>query len=98
MVASVRAETVDCGTANGDGKSVRSIACDVSENKRSVKTLAWAGNLRSSEREKAIHARLNHPLIAKSEKYTPPTAKRQTSIVTDFVPNGSLADHLCHRV
>jgi serine/threonine protein kinase len=62
--------------------------------KRAVKTLALVGNLRYFEREKAILGRLNHPLIVGFKKYTPPTEKRRASIVTEFVPNGSLADHL----
>jgi serine/threonine protein kinase len=59
-----------------------------------VKTLGWLGNLRYFERENVIHGGLNHPLIVGFEKYIRPTDKRRASIVTEFVPNGSLADHL----
>jgi [calcium/calmodulin-dependent protein kinase] kinase len=37
---------------------------------------------------------LNHPLIVDFEKYFPRTRDRPPEIVSEFVPNGSLADHL----
>jgi hypothetical protein len=62
--------------------------------KRAVKTLYSERYLRYFEREKSIHERLNHPLIVGFEQYFARTKKRPPAIVTEFVPNGSLAHHL----
>jgi serine/threonine protein kinase len=44
--------------------------------------------------ESSIHARFNHPLIVGFECYIPATVNQKAAMVTEFVPNGSLADHL----
>jgi TPR repeat protein/tRNA A-37 threonylcarbamoyl transferase component Bud32 len=62
--------------------------------KRAVKTLQIQKNIRYLERENSIHSRLNHPLIVGFESYIPATSNREAQIITEFVPNGSLADHL----
>jgi serine/threonine protein kinase len=62
--------------------------------KRAVKTLQCQMNIRYLERERSIHEKLNHPLIVGFEKYIPSTAIKPAQIVTELVPNGSLADHL----
>jgi serine/threonine-protein kinase len=59
-----------------------------------VKTLRNPCNIRYFQREKSIHERLSHPLIVGFEGYLPPMPNRRAQIVTEFVPNGSLADHL----
>jgi serine/threonine protein kinase len=37
---------------------------------------------------------LNHPLIVRFEQYIPATEDQPAAILSEFVPNGSLADHL----
>jgi serine/threonine protein kinase len=64
------------------------------EGKRAVKTLLRGLTIRYFEREKSIHEGLNHPLIVGFDTFLVPTANRRAEIVTEFVPNGSLADHL----
>jgi TPR repeat protein len=62
--------------------------------KRAVKTLSTQEKICYFERDGSIHAQLNHPLIVGFEGYIPGTETEQVAIVTEFVPNGSLADHL----
>jgi serine/threonine protein kinase len=59
-----------------------------------VKTLPSQINARYFEWECSIHAKLNHPLIVGFEECTPASQTHRAAIVTEFVPNGSLADHL----
>jgi TPR repeat protein len=62
--------------------------------KRSVKiTKSWT-NTPYFERESSIHKRLNHPLIVGFDQYIPATPHQRAMIVTEFVPNGSLAEYL----
>jgi serine/threonine protein kinase len=62
--------------------------------KRAVKTLPSQINARYFEWESSIHAKLNHPLIVGFEGCTAASESNRAAIVTEFVPNGSLADHL----
>jgi hypothetical protein len=93
-------ENWHCGGALGEGKfSVVGLLHgpgSVGEpgGKRAMKTLRDPGKARYFEREKSIHQRLNHPLIVGFEKYFPQTADQPARIVTEFVPNGSLADQI----
>jgi serine/threonine protein kinase len=64
------------------------------EQKRAVKTARGSAEVPYLEREKAIHERLSHPLIVGFEEYRPATWNRSAEIVSEFVPNGSLANHL----
>jgi serine/threonine protein kinase len=69
---------------------------------RAVKTALTPDAIESLNRESAIHADLNHPLILGFEDFIPATspatttltAKGSAAIVTEFAENGSLADHL----
>jgi serine/threonine protein kinase len=63
------------------------------EGKLAVKT-PQQNEIQCLEREYRIHERLNHSLIVGFEKYLPRTRDRPPEIVSEFVPNGSLADHL----
>jgi serine/threonine protein kinase len=65
------------------------------EGKRAVKT-PRLNEIQCLERERATYERLNHPLIVGFEKYLPKTGERPPEIVIEFVPNGSLADHLLY--
>jgi TPR repeat protein len=62
--------------------------------KRAVKTQHTKVNDGYLERERAIHEKLNHPLIVGFEKYIPATKQRSAAILTEFVPNGTLEDRL----
>jgi serine/threonine protein kinase len=62
--------------------------------KRAVKTLPSRMNARYFEWECSIHAKLNHPLIVGFEGSIAASQTNRAAIVTEFVPNGSLADHL----
>jgi serine/threonine protein kinase len=59
-----------------------------------VKTLLSQSKRRYFEWESEIHARVSHPLIVGFEGYIPAGSNEHPAIVTEFVPNGSLADHL----
>jgi serine/threonine protein kinase len=61
---------------------------------RAVKTPLTQGKNRYLEWESAIHSGLHHPLIVGFEGYIRGTATVRGAIVTECVPNGSLADHL----
>jgi serine/threonine protein kinase len=50
--------------------------------------------MRRFERESRIHSQLNHPLIVGVEAYLPKTRDQNAAIVTEFIPNGTLSDHL----
>jgi serine/threonine protein kinase len=52
--------------------------------------------IQSLERELRIHKWLNHPLIVGFEKYLPRTRDLPMEIVSEFVPNGSLAMRYLH--
>jgi serine/threonine protein kinase len=62
--------------------------------KRAVKTLPSELNSRYFELESSIHAELNHPLIVGFEGCTVASQTNGAAIVNEFLPNGSLADHL----
>jgi serine/threonine protein kinase len=59
-----------------------------------VKTLLDERETRCFERESTIHTQLNHPLILGFETCIPKTRDRDATIVTEFIPNGTLSDHL----
>jgi serine/threonine protein kinase len=61
--------------------------------KWAVKT-PWPREIHCLERERAIYEELKHPLILGFAEYLPKSRSRPPEIVTEFVPNGSLADHL----
>jgi aurora kinase len=61
--------------------------------KRAVKTLRESASTQHFERESSIHKQLNHPLIVGFEQYIPAMKQQRAMIVTEFVPNGSLADY-----
>jgi serine/threonine protein kinase len=63
------------------------------EGKWGVKT-PQQNEIQCLEREYRIHERLNHPLIVDFDKYLPRTRDQRLEIVSEFVPDGSLADHL----
>jgi hypothetical protein len=85
-------------SGNEIGKSelsvVKLVRCIGSGEKRAMKTQLANMNAGYLERERSIHAKLNHPLIVKFEKYIPATQRQPEAILSEFVPNGSLADHL----
>jgi serine/threonine protein kinase len=62
--------------------------------KRAVKTMVSPSNIRYLKWESSILSRLNHPLIVGFEGHIPATTNRPEMLVTEFIPNGSLADHL----
>jgi serine/threonine protein kinase len=62
--------------------------------KRAVKTLLSPRKARYFEWESTIHAKLNHPLIVGFKRCIPGSPTQPPAIVTEFVANGSLADHL----
>jgi serine/threonine protein kinase len=62
--------------------------------KRAVKTLKNETLTEAFNQESSIHARLNHPLIIGFEGTILSPQTHQPAIVTEFVPNGSLAEHL----
>jgi serine/threonine protein kinase len=51
-------------------------------------------NAGSLEQERLIHAKLKDPMIVGFEKYIPATESQAEAILSEFVPNGSLADYL----
>jgi serine/threonine protein kinase len=61
--------------------------------KRAVKIVGQSMNTQYFERESTIPKLLHHPLIVGFEQYIPATQMQSAMIVTEFVPNGSLADH-----
>jgi serine/threonine protein kinase len=62
--------------------------------KRVVKTSKGEKSNRYFKRECSIHAKMNHPLIVGFESYIQATNAQLPAIVMEFVPNGSLDDHL----
>jgi TPR repeat protein len=86
---------LECGAALGRGELaiVKLVRNPRSDQKCAVKTPLLPG-IESFEREREIHEQLNHPLIVGFAKYLPKTRHRPPRIVSEFVPNGSLADHL----
>jgi LIM domain kinase 1 len=62
--------------------------------KRVMKTLQDENGKRYFEREYSIHKQLNHPLIVGFDSYIEAGKSEHPMIVEEFVPNGSLADHL----
>jgi hypothetical protein len=62
--------------------------------KRAVKTIPPPRTIQNLNWESSILARLNHPLIVGFEGHIPPTMNDPEMLITEFVPNGSLADHL----
>jgi TPR repeat protein len=62
--------------------------------KRVMKTLQDEKSKRYFEREYSIHKQLNHPLIVGFESYIEAGKSEHPMIVEEFVPNGSLAEHL----
>jgi serine/threonine protein kinase len=62
--------------------------------KRVVKTLESGQHKQDLERECSIHKQLNHPLIVGFESYIEAGKGEHPKIVEEFVPNGSLAEHL----
>jgi serine/threonine protein kinase len=79
---------------NGDFFVAKPVRCLESGENRAMKTQFTKTNVRYVEREKSIHEKLNHPLIVGFEKYIPATKGQPAAILNEFVPNGSLADHL----
>jgi serine/threonine-protein kinase CTR1 len=61
--------------------------------KRAVKIFGCSVGAQYFERESSIHRKLNHPLIVGFEQSIPATKQQGAMIVTEFVPNGSLADY-----
>jgi serine/threonine protein kinase len=62
--------------------------------KLAVKRMLSSSNIRYLKWESSILSRLNHPLIVGYEGHIPVTMSNPETLVTEFVPNGSLADHL----
>jgi LIM domain kinase 1 len=62
--------------------------------RRVVKTMLSPNHIRYLKWESSILARLNHPLIVGFEGHIPATTNHPEMLVMEFVPNGSLADHL----
>jgi serine/threonine protein kinase len=59
-----------------------------------VKTTPSPRNNQSLKWESSILARLNNPLIIGLENHIPATTNHPETLVTEFVPNGLLTDHL----
>jgi TPR repeat protein len=66
----------------------------ITNDKHAVKTSRHYGMDSIFEREVAILKSLNHPLVVQFQGYVPSSGKQKSAIVMEFVPNGSLADHL----
>jgi tRNA A-37 threonylcarbamoyl transferase component Bud32 len=66
----------------------------IKKDKHAVKISRHYGRHPDFEREVAILKSLNHPLVVQFEGYVPPSDSQSSAIVMEFVPNGSLADHL----
>jgi TPR repeat protein len=62
--------------------------------KRAVKIPRGDKSIPYFERESSIHKQLNHPLIVGFEGYIQASEIQHSAIVMEFVPNGTLADHL----
>jgi TPR repeat protein len=74
----------------GRGNSgVVTLAKDQEGNLTAVKTAAVPAAEESIRHEKKILRRLNHPLVVRIREHS-----SRASVVTEFVENGSLADHL----
>jgi serine/threonine protein kinase len=80
--------------AKGDFSVVHLAQNRKSAVKRAVKIVKCPTNTQYFERESSFQKDLNHPLIVGFERYIPPTQHQQAMIITEFVPNGSLADYL----
>jgi serine/threonine protein kinase len=59
-----------------------------------MKTMCSKEHMIYLERERSIHEKLNHPLIVGFEKCIPTTQLQPAAILMEFVPNGTLVDHL----
>jgi serine/threonine protein kinase len=62
--------------------------------KRAAKTRSNQLNARNPAQDAVIREQLNHPLIFGFEAHIPGSGTGNEAIVTEFVPNGSLDDHL----
>jgi hypothetical protein len=83
------------GQLGGEDLAVVNLAEDPRRKaKRAVKTLLRPMDAPYFERESEIHTKLSHPLIVGFEGFIPASQTNSGAIVTEFVPNGSLADHL----
>jgi TPR repeat protein len=90
-----RADDLERGETLGQGELgiVKLARNRHAKGKWAVKT-PWTHEIHCLERERAIYEELKHPLILGFAEYLPKSRSRLPEIVTEFVPNGSLADHL----
>jgi serine/threonine protein kinase len=75
------------------GKSIVALAKDC-EGFIAVKTAADSGTDKSIQREIDILEKLNHPLVVRIREPSSCAGNCEQSVVTEFVENGSLADHM----